>query len=374
MAWTVGSSQCVKTLLTAVCLLAIFLSEAPACTRVLYKGEGGLVAVGRSMDWLQDVGTNLWVFPRGIERNGSAGANSIRWTSKYGSVISSFYEVATVDGINEKGLVANVLYLAESNYGSPEGKPTLSISLWGQYVLDQFQSVKEAVEALSKEPFRIIAPVLPNGSAAQGHLAISDPSGDSAILEYVDGKLVIHHGPQYTVMTNSPIYSEQLALDTYWQSIGGTVFLPGTNRASDRFARASFFIGAVPTKADPNYITAVPDKSFTYQAVASVLGIVRAVSVPLGITTPNAPNISSTIWRTVADQKNLTYYFDSATMPNTFWVSLGDLKFDKGSPVQRLEIAGGHTFSGNVSSRFAAHEPFAWLPGDPEAKTSGSKN
>ena len=34
----------------------------------------------------------------------------------------------------------------------------------------------------------------------------------------------------------------QLALNTYWQSIGGTVLLPGTNRAADRFARTSFLI------------------------------------------------------------------------------------------------------------------------------------
>ena len=41
-------------------------------------------------------------------------------------------------------------------------------------------------------------------------------------------------------MTNSPIFSEQLALDKYWKQIGGTVMLPGTNRAADHFARASF--------------------------------------------------------------------------------------------------------------------------------------
>ena len=29
---------------------------------------------------------------------------------------------------------------------------------------------------------------------------------------------------------NSPIYSEQLALDTYWKGVGGLTFLPGTNQ------------------------------------------------------------------------------------------------------------------------------------------------
>jgi penicillin V acylase-like amidase (Ntn superfamily) len=54
------------------------------------------------------------------------------------------------------------------------------------------------------------------------------------------------------------------------------------------------------------------------------------VSVPLGISTPDQPNISSTIWRTVSDQKNLIYYFDSATRPNTFWVSI--------SPSSRIRL------------------------------------
>jgi hypothetical protein len=38
-------------------------------------------------------------------------------------------------------------------------------------------------------------------------------------------------------MTNSPTFDKQLALNQYWKDIGGRVFLPGTNRAADRFAR-----------------------------------------------------------------------------------------------------------------------------------------
>ena len=47
-------------------------------------------------------------------------------------------------------------------------------------------------------------------------------------------------------MTDSPIFDEQLALNQYWKDIGGLVFLPGTNRAADRFARASFLLSAIP--------------------------------------------------------------------------------------------------------------------------------
>ena len=111
--------------------------------------------------------------------------------------------------------------------------------------------------------------------------------------------------------------------------------LPGTNRAADRFARASFLLSAIPKHTDPNYIKGVPQQSYAYQAVASVLSVQRAVSVPLGITTPDQPNISSTIWRTVSDQKNLVYYFDSATRPNTFWVTLAKLNLERGAPVKK---------------------------------------
>ena len=166
-------------------------------------------------------------------------------------------------------------------------------------------------------------------------------------------------------MTNSPNFDQQLALDAYWEQIGGLTFLPGTNRAADRFARASFLIKAIPTALDKNYITAVPNQNFEYQAVASTLGVVRSVGVPLGITTPNQPNISSTLWRTVSDQKNKIYYFDSATSPNTFWVEFKDLDFSKGAPVKKLTVASGKVYSGNTASHFQATPSFEFLKADP---------
>lgn len=256
------------------------------CTRALFIGSDEIVITGRSMDWSEDLYSDLWVFPKGMKRDGAAGSNSISWTSKYGSLIVSGYHLGTADGMNEKGLVANLLYLVESEYGNPDKKlPALSVSLWAQYALDHFATVSEAVKHFSKEPFVVRPAVLPNGSPTQLHLSISDPSGDSAIFEYVGGKLVVHHGKQYQVMTNSPIFDKQLALNSYWEEIGGLTFLPGTNRAADRFARASFLIKAIPQEISPHYIKGIPNKSFVNQALASVLGVIRSVSVPLGITT-----------------------------------------------------------------------------------------
>ena len=332
------------------------------CTRALYVGSDNTVITGRNTDWVEDLSSNLWCFPPGIQRDGAACPRSVRWTSKFGSVVVSGYEAGTVDGINEKELVANLLYLAESDYGKPDDKrPRMSISAWPQYVLDSYVTVAEAVNALSDEPFYIMAPVLPNGRAASMHLAISDPTGDSAILEYVEGKLTVHHGKQYTVMTNSPIYDQQLALNEYWKRIGGMAFLPGTISAADRFVRTSFFLKTIPREIDPNYIKSVPQQSFAYQAVASVLSVMRAVSPPLGMHTPDKPNLSSTIWRTVSDHKNLTYYFDSATSPNIFWVSLAKLNLKLGAPVRKLTIQNGEVFSGEVADQFKDAEPFKFL-------------
>jgi len=358
---------------TTILLLAIILAAqhpARACSRAIFKNAEGNVFAGRSMDWMNNTDTDLWIFPRGMKRDGGTKQNTVEWTSKYGSVISSFYGAATVDGMNDKGLVANVLYLADADYGSPEGKPTLNIAAWAQYVLDNYATVAEAVAALQNEPFRIIAPTLPGGLAAVGHLSISDPTGDSAIFEYLEGKLVIHHGPQYKVMTNEPSYDQQLAINEYWKDVKGEDFLPGTSRPADRFVRASYYINAIPGQPDPAYISAVPGRDLTAQSIASVLGVIRDISVPLGISTEGEPNVASTTWRTVSDQNSRVYYFDSATSPNTFWVDFSKLELAEGAAVKKLPVSGGEIYGGEVSEKFQPAEPFAWLPENAGTKSA----
>ena len=98
------------------------------CTRVVYSGKNGMVATGRSMDWKTEMHSNLWVFPKGMERNGETGTNSLKWTSKYGSVVTSAFEIASTDGMNEKGLVANLLWLPEAEYPiRDQSKPGLAM-------------------------------------------------------------------------------------------------------------------------------------------------------------------------------------------------------------------------------------------------------
>ncbi len=326
------------------------MQSALACTRAVYFGQQGQTVTGRTMDWLEDLQSNLYVFPQGMARDGGLGDQSLKWTSRHGSVVMSAYEAGTVDGMNEKGLVANLLYLAESEYTPLDDiRPAVVITAWAQYVLDNFATVEEAVAEMRQEKFRMVTVGTPSGIKGNVHLAISDASADSAIFEYIAGKLVIHHGRQYQVMTNSPVYSQQLALNEYWKQIGGTVMLPGTNRAADRFARASFYVNATAQSADPR------------QAVAAVFSVMRNVSVPRGLGTPSQPNISSTLWRTVADQKNKVYFFEDTASPSLVWLQLNRIDFKPGSGVRKITLHGNPDLAGDQTANLERAQAFRFL-------------
>ncbi|RQG90150.1 linear amide C-N hydrolase [Natrarchaeobius halalkaliphilus] len=323
------------------------------CTRLVYLGPENRVLTARSMDWKEDIGTNIWVLPRGVERDGEVDSNSMTWTSEYGSVIATAYDIATTDGMNEAGLAANLLWLSESEYPERGGEtPAMSISLWTQYMLDRFATVAEVVAHIRREDVTVVTEQVPGDDRlATVHLSLSDATGDSAILEYIDGELVVHHDRDFQVMTNSPTFDKQLALAEYWEEIGGTVMLPGTNRPADRFARASFYVDAIPQVEDRR------------TATAGVFGVIRNVSVPHGITTPDAPHISSTRWRSVADHKDRIYYFESALAPNAFWVELDELDFSVGSETRALDLGPDQStvYAGDVSDQLQITDPFSFL-------------
>ncbi|MBN3215717.1 linear amide C-N hydrolase [Pectobacterium polaris] len=370
----IRNNKHLKSTVCALSLAALTLGSAVslACTRFVYKDPNNLdyPITARSMDWADDTETNLWIFPRELKRSGAAGQHSLEWTSKYGSVIASAFDsnvnmASTTDGVNEKGLAANVLWLAESKYpktAPTAQKPGLSVAAWAQYVLDNFATVDEAVKALQAEKFILVTKELPHQDRkATLHLSLSDSSGDSAIIEYIDGKQVIHHDKKYQVMTNSPTFDQQLALNAYWDQIGGNVMLPGTNRAADRFVRASFYVKNVaPNKLIPG----VAEKSKIEKDkadLATAFSIIRNVSVPYGYSLPNMPNIASTRWRTVVDHQSLQYFFESAVSPNIFWVDLKDIDFaPRGGKAAKLDLGPNQStiYSGQASKHFKPADPF----------------
>lgn len=322
------------------------------CSRVVYLGPEGRVLTGRTMDWEEDISSNIWVLPRGIERNNETGP-AVNWTAQYGSVVTTAYDIFTTDGMNESGLMVNLLWLPESEYPDWDGEePAMPISMWGQYMLDNFSTVSEAVETVRHEDFVVVTQQVPGEDRlAALHLSMSDPTGDSAIMEFVDGELVIHHDRDYQVMTNSPTFDKQLALAEYWDQVGGTEMLPGTARPADRFARARFYVNAAPQVEDRR------------TATASVFSVIRNVSTPYGISTPDEPDVSPTRWRTVADHKDKIYYFESTLTPNVFWVEFDKIDFSPETGTQTLELGPyqSNTFSGEVSDQMVATDPLTFL-------------
>lgn len=322
--------KAIRKLATAAAALGFVLIGSPqhaeGCTKVTYVGDSAVIT-GRTLDWRTPIPTNLYVYPRGIHKKSFNTDNSISWTAKYGSVVSVGYDVGVSEGLNEQGLVATCLYLPGSVYALPnDTRPYMSSSLWVAYVLDNFSTVEEAVQTLSKDAFQINAPNMPGGSPATVHMAISDVTGNNAVLEYIDGKLQIHEGHEYQVLTNAPPYDQQLAVYDYWKTVGGLHMLPGTNRSQDRFARASFYLSLL-------------GKDLSHEkALGGIFGIIGNCSVPTGIAVPDQPEISTTQWRSVSDQLERVYYFRMTNSPSTLWIDLKEFDLYPGAPIMKLDI------------------------------------
>ncbi|WP_167098118.1 linear amide C-N hydrolase [Mycobacterium sp. DL592] len=292
------------------------------CTRVLWNTNDLAVLTGRSMDWPEPTQPLLVGFPRGRERSGIAPAglvddpNPLRWTSRYSSLVTTIYGVGTVDGFNEAGLAGHGLYLEASDYGARDAqKPALQAGLWLQYLLDQAATVAEALELMKHVQ---LVKIEVRGHEANLHVALEDTGGDSAIIEFAEGRPVIHHGRQFTLMTNDPTYDEQLKL------LGAQDFshpsrempLPGNVNAVDRFQRAAY------------YSALLPKPNSEREAIAGVMAIMRNVSVPFGA--PYAEfGVYNTEYRTVTDLTNRMYFFELTTSPSIIWAEFDRLKLNE---------------------------------------------
>ncbi len=337
----------VKYIFTALLLSFIFI-DAYTCTRFVYKNDCNMVLTARTLDWKEDMGSNIWVLPRGMERGGVAGPNSLKWKSKYGSIVTTGYDICSADGMNERGVVANLLWLDESQYPAFDiNTPAMAVSVWPQYILDNYASVAEAVEDLAKEDFIVLTDKVPGmDKMATFHISVSDSIGDSAILEYIDGKLNIYHDPKYKVLTNSPAFPDQLAVAKYGKEIYNLNNIPGSNLSSDRFIRTSYYLDLLPTQCD------------SITSVGAVLSLIRNSSVPFGISTPDKPNISTTRWRTISDNGNKRYFFESTLAPNLVWIDMTDFDFGKKGKVRKFDIKKNQNACGNISALFIETTPF----------------
>jgi len=336
---------------TALAVGLLVAQDALACSRVLWASPDGQVIVGRTQDWTERAGHAFRVFPRGIERVGAVNENPRTWTSKYGSLVLTAYDAATHEGVNEEGLSGHILYLAEeAAFG--ERDPSLqaiSVMKWLQYYLDNFATVAEAVAATETIDFQVVPLILPNGFPTLVHMSLSDKSGDSAVIEYRDGKPRIFHDRRYTVMTNKPAYDVQIENLKKYRSFGGDEPLPGERTPMDRFVRAAYYVAGLQEPADRT------------QAAAYMFSVIRNISVPFGLGDPDKPNIASTIFRTVQDLTGERYYFESTFAPNVVWVNYDQIDFTAGGPQMELKVEKKiFELNGDVTGLFRPAEPLVF--------------
>jgi len=108
---------------------------------------------------------------------------------KYIALTSLFF---ALDGINEKGLaIADLMAGDDVQTHQDSGKPDLTTTSALRYVLNRAATVEEAVGLLRSIDMH-------SDIGAAHHYAVSDASGRSVVVEYVDGEMVVTDSPVVT--------------------------------------------------------------------------------------------------------------------------------------------------------------------------------
>lgn len=327
-----------KPILCATLVSSLFATSALACSRLLWNTDQANV-VARSMDLYMSDKARIAVFPRGLSHSGPAGMpNMLSWKSKYASVAATALDAALSDGMNEKGLNANLLYLHGTKYEKRDGRPGLTNAAWAQYLLDNFATVEEAVEAMKK--LQIVSANI-GGREWPMHLSIADAMGDSAIFEFINGKLTITRGQETVVMTNEPSFTIQRKNLLRYRLFGGKLAMPGDIDPQSRFVRAS------------SYLKTLPKPASLQEAAAGAYSVIRNVAVPFGAHDTSGGDSADTwptLWLSLADLSHKVYYFQSTNSPNIFWVDLSKVNTAEGAPIMDID-AYDTTLNGDISAK-----------------------
>jgi len=203
-------------------LIAVSLSAASGCSRLVDARAGLPVTTARTMDWPTFIGQQAIVRPQGAMGRGVPEGSPFKpasWESDYGSVAISgrkwaqksgfknFYTGGDLDpmddfvteGTNEEGLSAHTLYLSVAKYGSDPEKESVSYFRVVTYLLDNCKNVQEAVASMKKVQVVSAGLGTSDGLVHHGtHFAVEDKSGESAVFEWLNGKLIVYesNGPR----------------------------------------------------------------------------------------------------------------------------------------------------------------------------------
>ena len=212
-----------------LCVLALFLLTAyisSACT-TFFLNKNGQLFFGRNYDWVSGTGivcTNL----RSLQKTSlkQEDGNTMSWVSNYGSITFNQYgKEFPTGGMNEKGLVVELMWLDATKFPEPDNRPSLNVLQWIQYQLDQNVTVDEVIA--TDEIVRI------NSKGTPIHYLVADAGGNVATIEFLKGKMVVHKGKElpFPVLTNST-YDESM------QQTNGLNNKSFQDNSIERFARA----------------------------------------------------------------------------------------------------------------------------------------
>ena len=219
--------------------------EAITCSSFTLKDEGVLI-VGRNADGPNPMLGVVAVNKRGVRKQGQssqwlhAGEKAehppASWISKYGSVTFNYGGLEFPDGgMNEAGLVFQEMTLLETSYPTADSKAKLFMILWIQQILDTCATVDEVVENARRAVL----------DGWNWHFYAADAAGNSAVIEFLDGKPVILTGEAlpYTVLCNST-YADELGGLAQYEGFGGTTPLSFQKQGIEhRFAKGATLLG-----------------------------------------------------------------------------------------------------------------------------------
>ena len=301
-------------------------SSAAACTGITIRTQDGSIIFGRTLEFAVDFSSSLIVVPRGVEYVGTAPGDKpgLRWKSKYAVAGMNAYDQPLFgDGLNERGLHVGIFYFPGFAKYQPvtekDFPQTLAPQEFAGYLLGTCATADEAVEAaLHVKVAEVVFPQF--GFVPPFHYIVNDASGESVVLEHVDGELKIHRNP-LGVITNSPTFdwhmtnlsnyvnetvSDVPKIDVGGEQIkglgqgGGMLGLPGDFTPPSRFVRAAAFSqSALPVET-------------AKEGVLQTFHILNQFDIPKGAARSREHGqlvADYTLWTTAADLKNLRYYF-----------------------------------------------------------------
>lgn len=183
----------------ALLFLTIYSTFSYACSTFLLSKDGKHY-FGRNYDWVSGNGMVV-INARAVKKTSfnPGGDKGISWTSKYGSIsFNQFGKEFPHGGLNEKGLVVELMWLNETKYPNVDSRAAMSELQWIQYQLDNSATIDEVI---ATDKFIRIN----RNDAAPLHFLVADENGQAATIEFINGKMVAHKGKDlpYPVLTNT---------------------------------------------------------------------------------------------------------------------------------------------------------------------------